>query len=268
MCFPGREVVIVACLGIAISSAGCNPSTIDLDLPPPRDAGSLEIVDAYRPPRDAGPPDAGTDGGLDAGQDGGRDAGPACFVSGSACDPFADDPCGRGRTCISDQDEITRCVTSAFTLRPEGDSCSVDNQCQEGLECRALLGGPFRCSHQCRLGSVGECGPNGRCATPATRIDACLGLCLPVNDCTIFGGECTGGRACILLGDPEDDLGEVTICAPPGSTPVGAACDWADECVPRAACVAGTCEELCRTDADCSVGRCIPRSWSDIGTCG
>jgi hypothetical protein len=263
----GSSSSVSACIALAALVSGCNPSTIDLDLPP-RDAGLLEIVDAYRPPRDGGPPDAGTDAGLDAGQDAGRDAGPACFVSGGACDPFADDPCGRGRTCISDQDEITRCVTSAFTLRAEGDSCSVDNQCQERLECRAALGAPLRCMRQCRIGSVGECGPDGRCIVLARSSDRCLGLCAPVDQCDLFAPSCDAGRTCILVGDPESEVGEVMLCAPPGATPVGSACPYADSCVAGAGCIGGICEELCRTTADCSTGTCIGRSGSEIGTCG
>ncbi|UJR82138.1 hypothetical protein [Sandaracinus amylolyticus] len=242
--------------------AGCNPDHIDVQLPPPIDSGVVARVDAFVPR-----PDAGHDAGTDAGQDAGRDAGaaPACVVTGGACDPFERDPCGANRTCISDATMRTRCVSSAFTLRGEGESCSVDNQCAERLECRALFS-ELACVRQCRIDGVGDCGAAGRCLMQARTGETCLGLCVPVNDCDLFTQDCTGGRACVLLGDPESE-GEIATCLPPGAAAVGQSCAWADSCVRGAACIGGTCRQLCGDSLDCTTGTCSGRTVSGVGYC-
>lgn len=210
--------------------------------------------------------DAGRDAGLDAGIEAGRDAGPPCMVGGE-CDPFSRDPCGLSRSCISDQTSATRCVVEAWTPRAEGVSCDIDNACQEGLECRGILGAPLACVRQCRLGSIGECGASGRCGLQASPVDACLGLCMPVGDCDVYLQDCGAGRACVLLGDPESDVDEVVACTREGTVPVGGACRYANDCVRGAGCIGGECLEFCQSTADCTAGACIGRTVSSVRYC-
>ncbi|WP_157068965.1 hypothetical protein [Sandaracinus amylolyticus] len=256
---------LAVCVVVVAITTGCNPDHVDLDLPPPPpvDSGTWTPVDAFVPR----PPDAGRDAGVDAAVDAGRDAGsaPVCRVVGG-CDPFERDPCGANRTCISDATMGTRCVSSAFTLRGEGESCTVDNQCAERLECRGLFSDAFECVRQCRIGSVGECGAAGRCLMQARTGETCLGLCVPVNDCDLLTQDCPGGRACVLLGDPESE-DEIATCLPPGAAAVGQSCAWADSCVRGAACIGGTCRQLCGDSLDCTTGTCSGRTVSGVGYC-
>jgi len=141
--------------------------------------------------------------------------------------------CERGLACESvpppdgSEPTVGLCVPGCV-LGPcwEGEPCRYFRDCDTGLECVAVRhdgdGFAGECVRECRLG-VGA-----------------------------FAGLCDDGRTCIRL----HASGPGTGCVPGGDRVVGAACEYAFECVRGAVCVAtrtgaGECALACNDSADC-----------------
>lgn len=216
--------------------------------------GCMSLLDAGMP--DAGPPDAGNDAGP-------PDAGPPMLCSiGGICDPFATRPCS-GQLCIPDRSMRTRCASPAFTLRTEGASCSLDNECERGLACMSLAG-VFQCRRLCRAGDS-TCGAGNVCGVPYDSTTPCLRFCVP--SCDIYEQDCAAGQACVNFRPASTDASTISACLPEGTTPIGGACMYADSCVRGGVCLGSVCRQLCDDPADCTTGACVAGS-SGIFTCG
>jgi hypothetical protein len=211
------------------------------------------------------------------------------------CDPFAQD-CPTGEKCLPWADDGSlewtsyRCSPVAADPGQVGDACLVEGSAVSGLDdCDLGLmcfwvdpeTGEGTCVPWCEgTAEAPTCADGSTCAVSAADVLAlCLGGCDPiVNDCA--DGYCGWvGEAFACVGEE------------PGLEPVGAGCEFANECAPGSVCVAagnagdcasvGCCTSFCDLsvadpDAVCAAGQACtpwwergetPEPWTHVGVC-
>ena len=161
------------------------------------------------------------------------------FTTGAAeCDPTAQD-CGRGQGCyIVDAKPV--CIWAGSGLKDE--ECTFINACGPGLTCFRGRRQPYcdsspsaapdvSCTEQCAQGGQDIPGAESR----TDKI--CLG-----QNCLFESVNCPEGEACYRFK-------ELYLCAEQGTSPIGGACQYPNDCVPNASCMGidGTfaCRQLC-----------------------
>ncbi len=234
------------CGGVAASCASLSGAAC-LEQP-----GCMSLLDAG--PVDAGPADAGPlpDVGSDAGP---LDAGPAplCTPRGS-CDPADVSSCPAGRVCAGSI-PVTTCRVPTSVRGTEGTMCAASADCLPGLICTDGRGGRA-CLRACRPGRPLDCRAGTTCG-PAHFNDACLRRC--VQDCDLYDNDCPSGETCVRF-TPNPDEPAIQGCLNPGFGELGEACTSANACVRGAACIDGSCQQLCLTTAECTTGSCVASS--------
>jgi hypothetical protein len=178
-------------------------------------------------------------------------SGDACL---ERCDPFDANSCsGPLVGCyFFNTDSCEGNCFSAGTLR-EGESCTGDNRCAPGLDCRAGV-----CRRLCRasLGD-GDCRADEICDD----VNSCnLGTCMTRCDPLAGADACANGDVCRRMRDC--DYG----CFPSENVAEGGACEFSSDCAPGNACVSNVCRTFC--DPSSSTCTCDALSaCPEIGVC-
>jgi hypothetical protein len=173
---------------------------------------------------------------------------------------------GKAQECVITSGSggpTTTCIAvQASQQLAQGQACcpsTTENPCLPGLTCvgnACADGGPKtgRCTPACCKGQDSYCGksdPEG--ISGACDLTLYLGN-TPVHDvcsyrerCKPFGVEpCNGGKACLV----EDKTGTATCITAQGK-PLGASCNFANDCADGLMCIgggdAGTCRMMCLT---------------------
>lgn len=133
--------------------------------------------------------------------------------------------------------------------------CAASADCLPGLICTDGRGGRA-CLRACRPGRPLDCRAGTTCG-PAHFNDACLRRC--VQDCDLYDNDCPSGETCVRF-TPNPDEPAIQGCLNPGFGELGEACTSANACVRGAACIDGSCQQLCLTTAECTTGNCVASS--------
>jgi hypothetical protein len=198
-------------------------------------------------------------GDTTTGSDGSGHIGPDA-VSFVRCEPFGQDVCGEGETCsYLGNDAEAVCVPSGPV--ETGELCAPGARCAEGV-CMALNGTDARCFDFCR--DTNDCGGDICIALSNAAFSVCRvdGLYPP---CTLLAQDCDEGLGCYAVRNEP-----APVCLEAGEAAAGETCEFADSCVRGAACVNGTCRDLCdpAAEASCEPGfLCTTINDTDVGYC-
>lgn len=188
------------------------------------------------------------------------------------CNAFDQTPCGEGQACYL-SNNATKCM-EAGTLEL-GDLCVVQgsNSCKAGLQCL------IECAEVCSFIDVSDDEPKCtefceggafQAANEENGIGFCIGL-EPPKACDLFEQTgCLSGEGCYMV-----PTGWRCITA--GTTALGDACQFTNDCVPGSVCINSQCQEACSSaegapvDIACSekcasFSQLTPEQWQ-IGIC-
>ena len=229
--------------------------------------GGGDLVDAGRPPTDAGDTMDAEPMGTDAGPMGtdagpmGTDAGPM----GTDAGPMGTDAGPMGTDAGRDAGPPVGCTTAT--------------ECDDGLRCNgseACIGGtctagtPFVCddaisctTDRCVEGATPSCSftpDDGLCPAGQTcGGTGCTAMCAD-TPCRVVNPQCgcPSGQGCYLSG-------ATRLCASAGTSAPGTICAGISSCTPGHICInvarSGTavnmCNAFCNTDAECGGGLCL-----------
>ncbi len=164
-----------------------------------------------------------------------------CGLPTVGCDPFQDatTACGDGNACYYGN-QATQCMAAGSA--PAGTDCYGEsaNLCASGLQCIV------ECQQACSTDDSGTGEPkcSSLCTGEVLEISAenSMGVCLTDTvpaTCDIWTNTgCDGGDGCYRV------QGGIA-CLTAGSTAVGEACQFTNDCVPGSVCVSSQCQELC-----------------------
>jgi hypothetical protein len=235
--------------------------------PPPRDGGTIRLMDGG-PPRDSGrPADAGRGwlededaGPLPTEDDAGPlpDAGRGTDAGGSgSCDEspcrlmWPQCGCSGGEGCYIDANGEVGCGTLGDGI--EGDPCRYDNDCMEGYQCLGLGAGAV-CVQFCESDNDCTGGRGSLCVLRFTNSSgeipgssACSIDCYPGN-----GDGCYApGTGCTVLREQTGAMRYYTTCRPAGFGYWGDPCSADQDCAGGHFCASGQCYQYCGSDFDC-----------------
>jgi hypothetical protein len=170
---------------------------------------------------------------------------PTQMVCAPGCDIYNPTTCtdmfGRSGACYYEWAGL-KCESVHGNV-PTGGACSVDYDCVAGGSCWA-----GKCAATCRVSTASGCASGSRCVDVQDINVPDIGLCDP--PCDIFNpATCSdvfgNSGACYYESDG-------LVCASSvGTIAIGAACTYANDCVPGASCLGspGTCYRNCHVGA-------------------
>jgi hypothetical protein len=181
--------------------------------------------------------------------------------------------CGPGKTCNVDKcgPPLTyACFTSG--TNPEGSSCTQDEDCAVGhlclhydtvYACRKLCVANADCPAGFLCTETFTCGDN-----PATAGKYCS---RPCSDTVSPAGSavCAAGFRCHFLCDRTTHVTLPPTCDFEAGTQKSGPCSSISDCAPGYICLrggadgGGTCTQECRTDPDCTAGKCTGLLYCD-----
>jgi len=182
---------------------------------------------------------------------------PTC--AGRTCGPNgcggACGTCPTGQTCNT-------AGTCSCTRDCTGRTCGSDGcggtcgTCPTGQMCNTSSGACVACVRNCTGRTCGPDGCGGTCGSCPTGMECgTVGTCAAAPCDPVRQTGCATGQRCTI-----SRTGAPTCTTSVGTTPIGFPCVIDGDCGRRAFCatIGGSqvCRNLCRTDTDCSGGRC------------